>query len=142
MKREIRGLRPGQYYQDDGDCILDIYEFNESVHICFVDLDMDIYYHWVLDDEGHCAMLIGRAADGGPGVKSQKLDVSREVRGLLADDYFGDQGKVMLAITKHDDGVELINSDLDNDAEYRWVVDENGTVVRFALRSPFEIEEE
>jgi hypothetical protein len=52
MRQEIRGLKAGRYSEDDGDCILDVHTKDDGTHIYSVDLDRDIYYHWVIDERG------------------------------------------------------------------------------------------
>jgi len=52
MLNEIRGLKAHMYHSDEGDVILDIYQDDDGTHIVNVDLELDLLYHWVIDEHG------------------------------------------------------------------------------------------
>ena len=51
-KGEIRDFKSTTVTADEGDCLLDTYKDDEGIHIINVDFELDIFYHWVLDQNG------------------------------------------------------------------------------------------
>lgn len=52
MRREIRNLQAGEYRADNDNCLLQIYTFDEGTRIIQVDLELDIYYYWLITPDG------------------------------------------------------------------------------------------
>ena len=52
MKSEVRQLLTGLYQTSTDDCALEIYRKDDGVHICHYDFELDIYYHWVINERG------------------------------------------------------------------------------------------
>lgn len=55
---EIRGLIGGRY-EGDKSCSVDIYKDDNGTNIIHCDFDYDIYYHWVIDENGDVKFELG-----------------------------------------------------------------------------------
>ncbi len=137
MKGEILGVHPGEFYQDDGDCIFDIYQDKNGIHLVFINLDLDIYYHWRFKKK-YSDLTIGRTMCAFD-IEPVFLDLSKEITGLLTRQYIGESGTCLLSVSRNDAGVVFKMTDLDMECEYLWEINEHGIVVRFLLGSPSEL---
>ena len=137
MKGDILGVHPGEFYQDDGDCIFDIYQDAEGIHLVFINLDLDIYYHWMISGKD-MELTIGRTMSAFD-VQPVVLDLSKTINGLRTCQYAGERDKCFLTVKRDDAGAIFKMTDLDMESEYFWQIDEDGLVVKFLLGSPYEI---
>lgn len=51
MNKEIRGLKAGSYYSQDGTALLRVTRKDQGVIIEIADFDADIFYEFVVDDD-------------------------------------------------------------------------------------------
>jgi hypothetical protein len=128
MKKRLHGIIAKTYSHENSDCLLDIYEANGIVHIYFVDLERDIFYHWELGKRV-------KVKTGSPfwDQPSERTDNPTEVKGLYAGEYYGDFGTCKLQVFSRDWGTLLTSSDSDSDTVYRWTIDELGELVSFRI---------
>lgn len=49
---EIRGLYSGVYFVEEEDCSISIRKTDKGTCISTYDYDLEIYYHWVIDENG------------------------------------------------------------------------------------------
>lgn len=52
MKGEVRGLKSGTYFSKDDSCLFKVSKNDLGVKLEMADLDADIFYEFVIDEEG------------------------------------------------------------------------------------------
>ena len=62
MKGEIRGLKTGSYWSEDDTALLRIRRVDDGVTVEIADLDADIFYEFVVDEEGIVTFTWGQAS--------------------------------------------------------------------------------
>jgi len=60
MKREIRGLKAGRYWSEDGTVVLRLVKSDKGVLIEIGDLDADIYYSVEIDENSKPKFEVGQ----------------------------------------------------------------------------------
>ena len=60
MKRELRGIMAGDWFEDD--CVLRVYRNDRGMHVVHADIEANIFYHWLISPDGNVTALeIGSA---------------------------------------------------------------------------------
>lgn len=50
-RKELRDLLAGEYKDNSQNCILQLYRQDDGIHIVNADLDLGVYYEWIIDTE-------------------------------------------------------------------------------------------
>lgn len=127
MRGQVAGLMRGSYLQDDGDCILDCYQNGNGINLVFVNLDLDVYYHWFMSPnwEGGERLKVGSPFQAlTPDPKWDRDEIS----GLRAGTFNGDGGKCKLVVSMTDWGIRLRHEDHQMEQYYQWIVEANQVI--------------
>lgn len=107
--------------QDNGDCLLDCYHNDKGINLVFCNLDIDVYYQWIIHYPAIQLYVSSPAKDN---KKTESFFPRRKIVGLRSGYYTCDEYHCRLMIHQHDDGVRLICEDHQMDLYYYWKVDD------------------